>query len=102
MIIALEGHKTKTGRAFGKASFNGLLKNEKYIGTFVWNKHIERVMKKWVGRKHNPDIVKIENAIPAIIEIETWERVQMRMKYNKRNSKNKAKRNYLLSGLIRM
>ena len=58
-------------------------------------------MRTWAGGKPNPNIVKIENAIPPIIDNGTWERVQKRMRTNKRNATNKAKREYLLSGLIK-
>lgn len=100
MIDNLKDYRTKTGSKFGKNSFSTLLRNERYIGVYIWNKEILRVFRKWAGRKANPDIVRIEGIIPAIIDIETWERVQKRMKDNKHTAANKAKRNYLLSGLI--
>jgi len=84
----------------GKNSLNALLQNERYIGTYSWNKYQVKYMSKWAGGKENPDAVIIEGAIPAIIDMETWERVQMRMKDNKRNAANGAKHKYLLSGLI--
>lgn len=56
-------------------------------------------MRKWAGGGANPNCVTIENFIPPIIDEVIWERVQSRMKENKRAT-NKAKREYLLSGLI--
>ena len=38
--------------------------------------------------------------MPAIIDDDTWERVQRRMKDKKRNSANTAKHTYMLSGLV--
>lgn len=90
----------KRGRPIGKNSLHGILNNERYIGVYTWNKRITKVMGKWAGGKPNPNIVRIENAIPAIIDDETWGKVEIRMRDNKRNAANKAKHNYLLSGLI--
>ena len=44
--------------------------------------------------------VNSSNAIPQIIDNKTWERVQKRMSDRKHRAVNKAKREYLLSGLI--
>jgi len=53
--------------------------NSNYIGIYSWNKHHNKYFGKWAGGGENPDAVRIENAIPPIIDIETWERVQKRM-----------------------
>ena len=101
IINKLNGLKGKRGQAIGKSSLHAILKNERYIGIYTWNKKQYKYMRKWAGGKPNPNIVKIENAIPPIIDNGTWERVQKRMRTNKRNATNKAKREYLLSGLIK-
>jgi len=98
--LASKGFKGKRGKPIGKNSLNSILKNERYIGTYFWNKHQNKYMGKWAGGKRNPDAVIINDAIPQIIEFETWERVQARMKANKKNATNTAKSTYLLSGLI--
>lgn len=59
-----------------------------------------RIFRKWAGGKPNPKCTRMENHIDAIIDEETWEKVEKRMSDNKRNAANKAKREYLLSGLI--
>ena len=99
IIDALDGATGKNGRPLGKNSLNSILKNEKYLGTYEMNKHITRVMRKCVKPKPNPNYVRIEGRIPPIIDETTWERVQYRMSTNKK-SENKAKREYLLTGLI--
>ena len=101
IIDKLKGLKGKRGQVIGKSSLHAILKNERYIGIYTWNKKQYKYMRKWAGGKPNPNIVKIENAIPPIIDNGTWERVQKRMRTNKRNATNKAKREYLLSGLIK-
>lgn len=76
-----KGYRTATGSPFNKNSFHKMFKNERYIGTFTYNG------------------MRIENAMPAIIDIETWNRVQDRLKKNKDSAASgKAKVEYLLTG----
>lgn len=96
----IKGTCGKRGKPLGKNSLHNILKNERYIGTYSWNKRKVKVMRKWAGGVPNPNCVVIENFIPAIIDFDTWERVQKRMNDNKRKASYKAKREYLLSGLI--
>ena len=100
ILGAIEGARGKHGRPLGKNSLNSILTNERYIGVYTWNKRYVKNFRRWAGGKPNPNVVRLEDAIPAIIDNETWERVQKRMSNNKRNATNKAKRTYLLSGLI--
>ncbi len=90
----------KRGRPLGKNSLHYLLKNERYIGVYTWCKRHVKIMGKWAGGVPNENAVRIENAIPRIIDNTTWERVQKRMSDRKHRAVNKAKREYLLSGLI--
>ncbi len=90
----------KKGRPLGKNSLHYLLKNERYIGVYTWCKRHVKIMGKWAGGIPNENVVRIENAIPRIIDDQTWERVQKRMSDRKHRAVNKAKREYLLSGLI--
>lgn len=100
LLSALPGVIGKRGRPLGKNSFHSILRNERYIGVYSWNKRIMKVMRKWAGGVPNPNAVRIENAIPPIIDRDLWERVQKRMNDRKHNARNKAKREYLLAGLI--
>jgi site-specific DNA recombinase len=98
-----KGYKTKAGNHFGKNSIHDLLKNEKYIGTFVFNKAAKMVNGKRNSHRLKPDdeIVRIPGGCPAIISKDLWERVQARLKANKRASgAYSAKIVYLLSGRI--
>lgn len=101
IIDALGGALGKRGRPLGTTSLRSILTNERYVGVYTWNKRHVKLLRKWAGGKENPDAVRIEDAVPPIIDRGTWERVQERMKDHKRNAKNKAiRRSYLLSGLI--
>ncbi len=75
------GLRTLKGKPFTFGSLNTLLKNEKYIGTYSYNNE-----------------VRIENAIPPIIDTETFYKVQEMLKYNQRASSHKnSKAEYLLT-----
>lgn len=100
------GYRTKRGGTFGKNSLHEILKNEKYIGLFVFNKRQGRTPD---GRKNNrrlkprEEMIVIPGAIPAIIDEELFWRVQEKMLKRKRNpekARQKAKTVYLLSGLV--
>ena len=100
ILERLEGIRGKRGKPLGKNSLHSILKNERYIGTYTWNKHKVKEMRKWAGGGLNPDVTRIEGHIPPIIDIDTWERVQARMKANAKAVNKAVKREYLLSGLI--
>ena len=98
------GYKTKSGNEFSASSFNSILTQRKYIGEYVYNR---RVAKSLTGKynshanKPEDEIVRIPNAVPRIIDDETWGKVQARLNQNKRKvGSYKSKSNYLLSGLI--
>lgn len=65
------GYKRKSGKPFTMQSIAGILDNEKYTGTFIWKD------------------IKIEQCYPAIINYETYYRVQelRQLRAKKKNSK---------------
>ena len=82
-----DGHTTKSGKPFGANSLHDMLKNEKYVGTLVYGK----VPKKANGSRnsHAPaaaDCIRIEDALPAIVDRDLWEKVQIKMAKNQRAS----------------
>ena len=100
MLEQLKDARGKRGQPFGKNSFSAILRNERYIGVYTWNKRKYKLMRRWAGGGLNPNVIRLEGVIPAIVNRETWEKVQKRMNDRKRNAKNKARHSYLLSGLI--
>ncbi len=76
-----KGYRTLKGRPFTNNSLSTMLKNEKYIGVYAYK-----------------DEVRIENAIPQIVDTETFYKVQEMLKYNQRAAAHKnAKTEYLLT-----
>ncbi|WP_027400085.1 recombinase family protein [Anaerovorax odorimutans] len=99
------GYKTKIGTMFKSNSIYSIITNEKYTGVYIFNKTAK---KDAFGRRNNhkckdeSEIIRIEGGMPAIISKETFEKTRELL--NKRKhapGTNKAKENYLLSGLIR-
>lgn len=94
-----QGHKTKAGRPFGKNSIGDILRNEKYIGRYVWNK---RLSKKSGNRAYKPDdqIIRIDGAIPAIIDKGTWDKTQTILNSRKQRPRLECSHRYLLTGKL--
>ncbi len=97
-----QGRKTGAGKNFGKNSIHELLKNERYIGVYTFNK-IPSVNGKRNSHGTNSEdkIIKIPGGVPAIISLNEWESVQKKMETNKHApGASKAKIDYLLSGKL--
>lgn len=97
------GYKTKQGNTFKYTGLHSILKNEKYTGTYIYNKtkRVQRNSKKI--NLINPDdkVIRIENGMPAIITKEEFDIVQRRLIQNKKDSQSfRSKEVYLLSGKI--
>jgi site-specific DNA recombinase len=105
--LNLSGLKTKYGNKFSLNAVSDILGNEKYKGTYVFNK----VTKKYNHgatykvnnmRNNNTEVVlRIEGGMPAIVPPETFDIVQntrLERKINMRE--NTAKETYLLSGIM--
>lgn len=101
--LNLLGRKTKRGRPFGKNSLYEILRNEKYCGTYVYN----QTPKKIAGRRNNrvkkpeEEIIRIEDAIPAIISKSDWLTVNEMMDKNKTGPRNIDNSSYILTGVLR-
>jgi site-specific DNA recombinase len=97
------GYQTKRGNSFGNNSIHDLLKNEKYIGTYIFNRTERKTNGKRNGHriKDDSEIIKIPNGMPQIIEKELFEKIKIKMEENKNGpGRFQTKENYLLSGLI--
>lgn len=102
--INSKGYKTKLGRPFGNNSIHDLLSNEKYSGTYVFNRSASKNssgQRNHHSSKAEDDIIRIENGMPAIISKEEFQKANQRMDKNKKGPGTyKSKEIYLLSGLI--
>jgi site-specific DNA recombinase len=98
------GYKTKENRPFTNTSLHSILTNEKYSGTYIFNRSASAVNGKRNNHASKTDdqIIRIPNAIPALISKEDFLAVKSMMARRKRQSGvNRAKETYLLTGLIK-
>lgn len=94
-----QGYRTHEGREFNKNSFNSILHQEKYCGTYVWNK--TATVKGDTGKSHTmkpeDEQTRIEGGCPAIIDRDTFDKVQKAMR--QRSGGNRAHYHYMLAGM---
>lgn len=96
------GYKTKKGRTFGKNSLYDLLRNERYKGTYIFNKRSKANYQNKRNNhrfKNDDEIIRIENGCPAIVSESLWNRSNA-VKKATRCSYTNAKQPYLLTGLL--
>lgn len=103
--LSEKGIRNRQGKEFGKNSIHDMLRNERYSGVFVFNRHPRRhpVTDKRTSRitKPDEDIIRVSGGIPAVVSREIWEKVQKIL--DNRKFSNKAtprKRKFLLTGFI--
>jgi len=86
-----DGIITATGKKWTSTGIHSLLTNEVYTGTLVW------------GKRSNIQPIRIENAWPAIVDRETFLKVQAILKSRapKIIHPRRAVSDYLLSGIIK-
>ncbi|WP_129408038.1 recombinase family protein [Marinitoga lauensis] len=87
------GFVTRKGGKWSYSTIYDILHNPKYKGTYVWARGNHRT-----SHIKRDDAVIVENAIPAIVSKELWDKVQEKMK--KRNRVKKKKHKYLLKNLL--
>ncbi len=99
IIDALKGHKTKRGKPFGKNSIHDILVNEKYLGHYIYNRGYGDNPRK---KKSPEEVIIIKNAIPQIIDQETWDKVAASVAENKHATpKVGSNMVYILTGKIK-
>lgn len=100
ILAALKDVRSRRGNPLTYKGLQCILRNERYTGVYTWCLREQSRFGKWAGGRPSPRAVRIEGAVPPIIDRATWERVSRRMSDRSRNAANAAKREYMLSGLI--
>ena len=97
-----EGRRTKNGGNFGVNSLHDLLKNPKYVGDLVYGKVSKRPDGSRNSHAAAEDAIVVKDALPAIVDWETWEKVQLKMQENKRSAAGRpaSAREYPLKGKV--
>ena len=92
------GYRTRAGQVFTKSTLISMLRNEKYYGTYIYNRADGKKKRNRVLLDHF-DPIKNETAIPPIISKELFDQVQAIL--NGRKTGIPVARNYLLTGFVR-
>lgn len=98
------GYKTKRGSEWTKNSIASIVRNEKYTGVYIFNRSAKKDSSGHRNNHKNKDIseiIRIEGGIPQIIDKETFERVQIKLKERKNSVSSTSKTSYLLAGIIK-
>ncbi len=97
-----KGYRTRAGQVFAYSTLKVMLQNEKYCGTYVYNKIGGKKKKERVLIAHYPE-VRNETAIPVpIISKKQFNRVQTKLKQRSTFlPKQNQSPQYILSGLIK-
>lgn len=102
-ILNESGYKTKAGKPFTKHSFYNLLTQEKYTGTFVWNKARPKDSRdKYNSHAYRPvdQQIRIDGGCPSIIDPERFHAVQETLAARAMGKAcSKRRHHYVLSGL---
>lgn len=92
------GYRTKKGGVFGKNSLHDILRNEKYIGIYVYrktSKHSSRTPEDPLA------VIRLDDAVPRIIDDETFYKVQDLMDGRKTQGRSRTDTVYILTGLAK-
>lgn len=94
------GFYTRAGNRFSYSTVHSLLRNDKYYGTFVYNRKDGKRKKQRVLIEHF-DEVRNENAIPPIISKDLFDEVQEKRDGRQTNSRPRQNvTNFVLTGLL--
>ena len=99
-----KGYRTKKGNTFSTGSIGSILRNEKYTGTYIYNKSAPKNADGIRnGHEYKPESewIKIEDAIPQIVSKDDFHYIQQKLEKNKHAFPgHKHIEEYLLSGKI--
>ena len=94
-----EGHKSKRGNNFSTATIKEILKNPVYIGKIRYNLRQDWNEKR--RRNINPNPILVDGEHEAIIDISTWEKVQIILKDRSKTHNRVYDSELPLSGLLK-
>ena len=94
------GYKTRKGETFSYSTLNSILRNDKYYGTYVYNRENGKRKARRVLIERF-DEVRNEKAIPPIIKKSTFDKVQKILDERKQGRPHQnSSPEYILTGLI--
>lgn len=98
------GYRTRGGKVFSKNALHDMLKNEKYMGVYTYNRAAAATRQ---GTRNNhaskpaDEIIRIPGGMPAIVSKSTFDAVQRRMAEDRHHTGTyRAKRIYIAAGMV--
>jgi len=92
------GYRSKRGKIIGKNSLHDILRNEKYIGNYIYRKTSSSNSRVAADPLAT---VRIEGIIPRIIDDETFYKAQSMMDGSKQQPRMRSDTVYILSGIAK-
>lgn len=90
-----KGYRTAKNKEFSKSSLNTILKNPKYMGTYVYDKSTPKNSEgKRNSHTSKEKYIKIKDGMPAIISEEDFNKVQQKMTKNAEKQTSRTSKNY--------
>ena len=78
-----KGYQTANGNDFSKSAINSILKNQKYMGTYVYDRTESKDSEgRRNSHKEKSQYIQIPNGIPAIISEKDFQKAQENMRKN--------------------
>ncbi|MEG2136958.1 MAG: recombinase family protein, partial [Clostridia bacterium] len=95
-----QGYLNREGKQFSIASLHDMRRNEKYNGTYVYNRTVAATRS---GKRNNHaskpenEVIRVPGGMPVIVPMDIWRKVQDKMDKNQHTGgRNNAKAPYLL------
>lgn len=97
-----KGYRTAKNKEFSKSSLNTILRNPKYMGTYVYDKSTPKNSEgKRNSHTSKEKYIEIPNGMPAIILEDDFNKVQQKMAENAKKQTSRTSKNYYaLNGKI--
>ena len=99
-----KGLLTRNSTPFGKNSLHDILSNEKYCGTYIYNKSASKDShghRNGHAKKPPEEIIRIKNGMPAIIDEAVFQDAKKRIRIRRsRRLATTVRESYLLSGKV--
>ena len=93
------GYATRAGKKFSQSTLYNMLRNERYSGTYLYNDRTARKRKNRVAWTDNEEF-RFKDAIPALVDKRTYQKVRMRLQSYSYSKSKKSKNLYPLVGYL--
>lgn len=94
-LLKQKGYQTANGNDFSKSAINSILKNQKYMGTYVYDRTESKDSEgRRNSHKEKAQYIQIPNGMPAIISEKDFQKAQENMRKNATKQTHRTGKNY--------